>query len=354
MSLTATTRENFIDCLCETLRLLCRILQKSEETQTPNFRDAFTCHLYMLYSAMFSTESHMADASNSHKPCESLLQRRTVCTETMLQVAKVMATHKNVLWQRGVADEAVVLVPCRTAYFLLERCSGVQARKALCAELAMEIIAKTVESDNAPMTPISASLMDLMHSHEHMSPLVAEICGTLCESDKLAVELLREYGRLDGAVAQAKANGIKNVAPFICDLSNLQPEWVYRQLPHILPHFQSEAYNLRSALVNALTSILEFMQSLECQQASDANSAAQSNSLGNGHSKAQGQFLDILFERVYDTNSFTRSTVLKAWVTLIAKRMVPKDRIIQLTRVAMDRLNDKTVLVRKQAMQVRI
>ena len=309
----------------------------------------------MLYSAMFLMESHKADTGTAQKPSESLLQQRTLCSETMMQAATSLSAYKNFFWQRGVADEAVVLIPCRYAYYLLERCTGVQSRKVLCGDIAMQMIAKTIEPDDAPVTPIVASLMDLMHSHEHMAALVAEICGKLCDSDKLALELLREYGRLDGS-GDTKANGIKNVAPFITDLSTLQPLCVLQQLPHLLPHFQSEAYNFRSALVNAIANIIEYIHSAVIQQneINGDDSSASRNHSPMDFSKTRDQLLDFLFERVYDTSSFTRSTVLKAWITLAVNRMLPKERTVSVTVMAMDRLNDKTVLVRKQAMQVRM
>ena len=350
MSLTPSTRENFIETLCETLRLLCRILQKSTETVTQNFRDALSCHMYMLYSVLFLTEAHMADASGSKKSTESLLQQRNVCSETMLQAATAMSNHTNVLWQRGVADEAVVLIPCRTAYYLLERCVGAQSRKAPWAGYSMGMIAWTIDSEVVSYTPIIASLLDLMHSHEHMSPIVAEICGEHCKSSKLAIELLREYGRLDGS-GDAKSNGIKHVAPFICDLANRNPELVLQQLTHLLPHFQADSYIMRNSLVNTLVCVLEYMHSPATSSGTqDEHSQEDSNT--HDYSKTRNQILDLLFERVYDTSSFTRSTVLKAWVSLTESKRIPTDRTVPVATVAMDRLKDKSVLVRKQAMQV--
>ena len=77
----------------------------------------------MLYSFMFLTESHAAVDASSRllKPSEPLLQQRSTCTETMLQATTAMTEHKNILWQRGVSDEAVLLLPCRSAYYLPER-----------------------------------------------------------------------------------------------------------------------------------------------------------------------------------------------------------------------------------------
>lgn len=348
-------RKAFYETLCETIRLLCRILQKSQETLPQNFRDAFSSHVYMLYSFMFLTESHAANAVKSQKPTDALMLQRSTCTETMLLATEVMVDYKAILWQRGVADEAVVLLPCRSAYYLLERSTGVQAKKALCGEEAMEIIAKSVAPKDAPLTPVVATLMDLMHSHEHMAPVVAEIAGKLSQSEQLAVELLREYGHLDGS-GDARANGVKNIAPFVVEIATLNPRIVFQQLPHLLHHFQTEAYHFRSALVNAIYHVLQYMylEETKGKKRQDKLQMEESSveSTGRNFTKSRNKMLDHLTERVFDTSSFTRSTVLKAWVNLTVNKLLPKDRIIPATRMAMDRLNDKTVLVRKQAMQV--
>merc|ERR1719162_1294778 len=123
---------------------------------------------------------------------------------------QVMAHNTSNLWRRGVSDEDVVSLPCRIAYQMLEVATGVNARRMSSADVAMKIIAVTLASSNCLMSTVVAALMDMLHSFEHIAPLVANICCLddrtgLDENnsaakdscnDKLAVELLREVGRL--------------------------------------------------------------------------------------------------------------------------------------------------------------
>ena len=60
----------------------------------------------------------------------------------------------------------------------------------------------------------------------------------------------------------------------------------------------------------------------------------------------------ILHERCHDVSSYTRAATLKAWVRLTENGAIPREEIIEVTKLAMDRLQDKTVVARKQAMQV--
>jgi condensin complex subunit 1 len=69
--------------------------------------------------------------------------------------------------------------------------------------------------------------------------------------------------------------------------------------------------------------------------------------------KSREALLDILEARSHDVSSYTRSAVLKAWISLTQGGSFPVERTIPVTFLAIDRLQDKTVMVRKQAMQVR-
>ena len=68
--------------------------------------------------------------------------------------------------------------------------------------------------------------------------------------------------------------------------------------------------------------------------------------------KSRGALLDILEERSHDVSSYTRSAVLKAWISLTQSGTLPVERVIPVTVMAIDRLQDKTVIVRKQSLQV--
>lgn len=61
------------------------------------------------------------------------------------------------------------------------------------------------------------------------------------------------------------------------------------------------------------------------------------------------ELLDILSERVRDINSFTRAAVLRVWCTLLEKEAVPVNRIGSVAELGVDRLIDKTAVVRKSA-----
>ncbi|GKY94720.1 hypothetical protein MPSEU_000437500 [Mayamaea pseudoterrestris] len=352
-SLKDETRDALVSLLCQAVKLIASSLntisaKEGGEAVPQSFRDVFSCHMYMLYSLMFLLETNQGDA----KVQES--NERDMYVQAMLYAAQAMSECRQTLWQRGVADEAVILLPCRMVYPLLERATGVQARKAIGADDALQILAVTLYSTDSALSTITAALMDLMHSFEHMAPMVAELCTMVTEQpiNRLAVELLREMGRLDGN--DTKGNGVKFVAPFLPALAQVRPRLVLQHLTVILPHLQAETYYLRSALVQAIAHVLEYLgkNEMSAEHVAESPDGAEVSFIHNSSNstKSRDALLQILAERVYDVTSFTRGATLKAWANLVMSNTLPKEMLLPVTKLAIDRLQDKTVVARKQAM----
>lgn len=342
-----------INCLCQALKFLSKTLETLDDSVcvSQDFRDAYACHLYMLFSVMFVMESEAKHSSQKKNGNDKQEDMRAICADAMLQVSQAMACNKHKLWKRGVPEETVVVLPCRIAYQMLEGATGVIARKAASADAAMAMIAHTLDSCEALLGTILAALMDMLHSYEHMASICCELC-TITKTNRLSVELLKEIGRLDtSSSSNDKASGIKYVAPFLSELAVVQPRLVLGNISHILPHLNCDPYYLRSAIVTALGHIVQHI------------SKSLASSPGESHDEEQlppqtleknrASLLEILVERSHDVSSYTRSAVLKAWISLVQANALPIPQTIPVTILATDRLKDKTVMVRKQALQVR-
>jgi len=402
-SLAPATRSRLTVAVCEAVSSLSCILSskstmESDDTNSSNvvaqcFRDAFACHLYMLFSVMFFVESEAKvgnkvgtlgatvpkgkkTSAQSKKEKERKLEAaeiaaaREACATAMLAAAKSMGKNKSRLWKRGVPDEDVVGLPCRIAYQMLESATGVVARKAASADAALGMIAATVDSADCLLGTVVAALVDLLHSFEHMPQLVAELCAMVNEEprNKLAVELLREIGRLNvqsfGGADGGKASGIKNIAPFISELAALRPHIVFTNISLVLPHLDSEPYVLRSSIVQAIGHILTRYDQFEKEENNSTNKDSgeddesrsseveKETQRRNKPTKSREALLDILTERAYDISSYTRVAVLKTWANLTEHQSLPLDRVMPVTALAIDRLQDKTVMVRRSAMQL--
>jgi condensin complex subunit 1 len=355
-SLALLTREALAKALSDALHELSIILAKLStndkgEAVPQSFRDAYACHIYMLYSFMFLFES---DAKGKTKNANEIVNIRQISSEAMLRSAETMSVYRTTLWYRGVPDEAVVLLPCRIAYPMLELLTGVLARRACCGDQVLRMISVTLNANEFVLNSVASAMMDLMYSFEHMAAITAEICTMVNEHplNRLAVELLREFGRLDSGDGKA-AVGVKNVAPFVSELALLRPKIVLSNISHILSQLNAEQYNLRSSIVTAIGHVVEFLliQSTGSKKEELIEEVEQCYSPGHV-TKAVNSLLLVLAERCHDTSSYTRAAAVKAWIRLSESCCIPRERIIEVTTLAMDRVHDKTVVVRKQAMQV--
>ena len=334
----------------------------SSSAVSQEFRDAFACHVYMLFSVMHVMESEAKIGStlktsskkrSDNQEANAMVEMRAECAQAMLMAAEKMSENRSRLWRRGVPDESVVVLPCRIAYQMLESATGVIARKAASGDEAIAMIAATVDSSESLMGTIIAALMDMMHSYEHMADICAELCS-MVTTNKLPVELIREMGRLDtNSQDTGKASGIKFVAPFINAIAESRPRLVLANISHIMPHLNSEPYYLRSAIVAAIGHIIDHIGKSLCSTENAEEEEKDGAMSPSSMEKSRGTLLTILQERAHDVSSYTRSAVLKAWIRLVQEGSIPVERFISVTMIAMDRLKDKTVIVRKQALQVR-
>ena len=95
-SLVPPSRQGLANALASSIILLCKIIETdATETVAPqSFRDAFACHLYMLYSFMFFLES---DVKGSTKIADDVLQMRQTCANAMVKAAETAAACRGML-----------------------------------------------------------------------------------------------------------------------------------------------------------------------------------------------------------------------------------------------------------------
>jgi condensin complex subunit 1 len=128
----------------------------------------------------------------------------------------------------------------------------------------------------------------------------------------------------------------------------------------LLPFLDAEPYLLRSSIVSAIANVLvhaTFEQQDDSKSQGGGEGGEEEGPSSGIHSKesftkTRESLLNILTERAHDVNSFTRAAVLKAWVVLCENRALPLLRVQGAALLAVDRLKDKTQIVRKAAMQV--
>ena len=121
----------------------------------------------------------------------------------------------------------------------------------------------------------------------------------------------------------------------------------------LLPFLNLEPYQLRSCIVTSIANVLVHAKDdSEKDETEDSAGSSTSHHSKESFTKTRESLLNILTERAHDVNSFTRAAVLKSWVVLCENKSLPILRVQSAAGIAVDRLKDKTQIVRKAAMQV--
>ena len=153
-----------------------------------------------------------------------------------------------------------------------------------------------------------------------------------------------EYERQQNATGE-KA-GVRSIAAFVEEMSSRLPRLMANQIALLLPHLGGKAWTLRSGIVTSIGYLLhKAFDSSSAADAADAQGAA-------SRLRSKQHLLDILCERVRDQSSFTRKAVLQTWQYLAENRAVPLGHWQVVTSIAVGRLEDKSSLVRKEALRL--
>lgn len=81
----------------------------------------------------------------------------------------------------------------------------------------------------------------------------------------------------------------------------------------------------------------------------DADGDSDGEGVGAGHSgkhRTRDMLLDILQERVYDSNAYTRAAAMRTFTSLVSSGRLPLTRVHAVTALAADRLKDRAAVVR--------
>ena len=70
----------------------------------------------------------------------------------------------------------------------------------------------------------------------------------------------------------------------------------------------------------------------------------------DARAKTLDTFLSVLYERKHDVSGYVRSACLKTWLALCKEDAIPLNWLARVAELAKDRINDKSSLVRRNAL----
>ncbi|CAA6663531.1 unnamed protein product [Spirodela intermedia] len=160
----------------------------------------------------------------------------------------------------------------------------------------------------------------------------------------LAVALIREIGLTDPKDYVRDATGSENIGRFLVELADQSPKIMSTNIGILIPHFGGESYKIRNALLGVLGKLVT-------RAFKDNDGDVSSKSL---RLRGKQAMLNILLERCRDVSAYTRSRVLQVWADLCEEHAVSIGLWNEVASVASGRLEDKSAIVRKSALNLLI
>ncbi|KAJ8760176.1 hypothetical protein K2173_011032 [Erythroxylum novogranatense] len=192
-----------------------------------------------------------------------------------------------------------------------------------------------------------ATIMHLVHKYDFV---VTPLADAVARAEKkysdgtLATSLIREVGRTNPKAYVKDTAGAENIGRFLVELADRLPKLISTNIGLLVPHFGGESYKIRNALVGVFGKLV-------AKAFKDAEGEVSSKSV---RLRTKQAMLEILLERCRDVSAYTRSRVLQVWAEQCEEHSVPIGLWNEVAAVAAGRLEDKSAMVRKAALNLLI
>ncbi|GFO08346.1 hypothetical protein PoB_003485100 [Plakobranchus ocellatus] len=251
---------------------------------------------------------------------------------------KFIQLSLNKLWDPPVAEEEFVSLISSCCYKLLENPSTSKNKETLVS--IAHILGNLIKRYNHGLGA-SLKLDQLLKHFEFLtSPLVQVVEIVVMEygCKSLLTDIIREIGNVDAKEAARDAAVGKAYAGFLVEIAEKMPKMVMPNMSLIVGHLESESYTLRNGILGMMGEILiKYI----CKEELDDKLRA-----------TRDGFFEKLEDHVHDVNAFVRSKVLQIWLTIVNEKCLPLLRQEVLMALVVGRLNDKSSIVRRHALQL--
>ena len=271
----------------------------------------------------------------------------------LMTVQQVIAIDSSLIWTMGIVHESFLMLLTKLPLQILEgEGSAPEASlKAMCVNSIVDFSARYTGSCNYLLT----AFIDAICRCEHMGSVVANILKQT--NGLLAAELMAEIGHMNMSEVAKSGNGVKNVGMFLVSFGEACPALIAQYLPSIMHQIDSDVYQIRSAILQAIGVVVAYIHSTQDSSVPSPEDNASEDLEDKQRNteylnRVRETMLDVMVERTYDNNAFTRAAVIKVWSSLVESGSVPVRRIGYVAEIAVDRMADRTAAVRKAALNL--
>lgn len=280
----------------------------------------------------------------------------------LLLVQSIITLDASKVWNMSIVQESFLILMWKLPLqILVDNKSDGGSLDSKVKNLAIKILVDYAcrYGSNGGCGHLMTALIDALCSSEHMAVTLADIIKKA--RGFFAADLMAEIGHINMAEIAKCGSGVKNIGSFLISFAETSPELVTQYLATIMHQIDSDVWQIRSAILQAIGVVIAYIHSSRNKAESEekiaddvVNGVDDDDTQTNNTeylNRVREKYLDVMVERTYDNNSFTRAAVLKVWCGLVESGSVPVRRIGSVAEIAVDRLVDKTAAVRKAAMR---
>eukprot|EP00055_Hartaetosiga_balthica_P015203 m.88274 g.88274 ORF g.88274 m.88274 type:complete len:1349 (-) comp8804_c0_seq1:2050-6096(-) len=349
-SISPSTQRKAFDCLLSGFQCFMKTLGENIEGASPStsqgmlLQNCCKMYAYLINVIAVEEETNANKASNfltAATSKKSKKQKKTNEFDWQTQrersfsfILTMLRMDVARLWPMSFAEEPFVNLITRIVYLSLENPEVIKDKDTF--EQITDLLAILNQKYNhAPAC--STSIVHLLPHFEHLATPLASMLHSFVTKNKcpnVVDDVLREIGRMDPTDFVKDASGARYFSAFLVELGSLLPDSVLPSLSVLLPHLDGEAYPIRNGILRMCGSILQHTLR------SNVNEAMK---------RSRDEMLSILQERLVDSSAYVRKTALQVWQDLAASRSIPLTALNSVVTSCVIRLEDKSSLVRKQA-----
>uniref|UniRef100_A0A182MHJ2 Condensin complex subunit 1 n=1 Tax=Anopheles culicifacies TaxID=139723 RepID=A0A182MHJ2_9DIPT len=254
--------------------------------------------------------------------------------QCIVQLYNLMQLPLEKLWDPPVCEETFVDVICDVCYRTLEQ-SYVRNRKI--ADSVFQILGTAIKRYNHSLS-FPVRILQILEHIEAAIPSIAG--GILLLYEEFSIQtiypvILKEIiERLSVDAADSQTARFYSI--FLIELGTLAPKLMIPHLSMLSEELLNvDSYTLRNCILQIMGEAIV--------------SELTSEDLSDELKETRDEFLDDLLNHIMDISAHVRSKTLQIWLNLKENNAVPLAWIHKVLNMAVERLEDKALLVRKQA-----
>ncbi|GAV59130.1 LOW QUALITY PROTEIN: Cnd1 domain-containing protein/Cnd1_N domain-containing protein [Cephalotus follicularis] len=316
-----------------------------------SYRNAFKIYTFFLSNVVLAEESNTSSGNNAKvtatsrkKPLINSWNWESQRGRILNLIANSLEINLVLIFGSSDLDENYLSFVVKNAFSLFENATLLKhfdTKDALCRIIGACATKYHYTAQSC------ASIIHLVHKYEfvvtHMADAVAGAEKKYADGT-LASSIIREIGRTNPKSYVKDPVGAENVGRFLVELSDRLPKLFSTNIGLLVPHFGGESYKIRNALVGVLGKLI-------AKAFKDIEGEVSSKSV---RLRTKQAMLEILLERCRDVSAYTRSRVLQVWAELCEEHLVSIGLWNEVAAVAAGRLEDKSAIVRKSALNLLI